>query len=103
MKLLGIALLLFSASVFANCSDRVASSEKIGDVTDCQVRQFDVRVIADLVARGMSEADINQLADDTPMPSERLDRIHKWVHEALEYGSKGNLSAWVMAHQEKCE
>jgi len=100
---IGFLALILSAPVFANCSERVASSEKIGEVTECQVRQFDVRVIADLVARGMSEADINQLADDTPMPAERLDRIHKWVHEALGYAEKGNLSAWVMAHQEKCE
>ena len=107
MKLLkgvGTAIfLLFSIYAFANCSERVASSDKLAEPTGCQIRQFDVHVIADLVSRGMSESEIDQLADDTPMEPERLDRIHKWVKEALAFNAKKNLSAWVMSHTEKCE
>lgn len=99
----GVLALLFSTYAFANCSERVASSDKLAEVSDCQIRQFDVRVIADLVARGMSEEEINQLADDTPMSADRLERIHKWVHEALDFNKHKNLSAWVMSHSEKCE
>jgi hypothetical protein len=104
MKLVTFALLLLaSVYAFAGCNDRVASSDKLAEASACEIKQFDVKVIADLVARGMSEEDIDELADNTPMDEVRLDRIHKWVKEALAFHSKGNLSAWVMAHQEKCE
>jgi hypothetical protein len=103
MKLLIVALSFFSVCAFANCNDRVASSDKLAEASACEIKQFDVKVIADLVARGMSEEDIDALADGTPMDEVRLDRIHKWVKEALAFHKKGNLSAWVMAHQEKCE
>jgi len=117
MKLLkgvGSAIfLLFSLSAFANCSERsdhgtgvgikAASSDKLAEASACEIKQFDVKVIADLVARGMSEEDIDALADGTPMDEVRLDRIHKWVKEALAFHKKGNLSAWVMSHTEKCE
>lgn len=93
----GLIALLFSASVYA------ASSEKLADAEACKIRQFDVKVIGNLVAQGMTEERIDELADETEMPADRLDRIHRWVHEALEFNAKGNLSAWAQSHYEQCE